>query len=132
MLSVGVLFGSVIVFVIVFLPFVAPRIERYTQGAAVDFYASLRGKNAYVKPLSMKSYAHLYYSQKPYELSATAKHIPVGEWEEWLLNGNIDHPAYFVCKINDASRWRRHPSLRVIGEHGGFVFFQRKIARATD
>jgi len=125
MLSVSVLFGSVTVFVVVFLPFVAPRIERYTQGAAIDFYTSMQGKQVYVKPLTMKSYAHLFYTHKPYELSATAKGIPVDQWEPWLLNGTIDHPAYFVSKVNDARRWRLHQNLKVVGEHGGFVFFER-------
>lgn len=125
MASLFVLFGSVVCFVSLFLPLVAPKIERYTQGAAVDFYASLRDKSAYVKPLTMKSYAHLFYSEKPYELSATAKGIAPDAWEPWLLNGAIDKPAYFVARINDAGPWRTHQHLRIIGEHGGFVFFQR-------
>ncbi len=128
MLAISVLFGSVLVFVTAFLPFVAPRIERYTQGAAVDFYMSLQGKDVYVKPLTMKSYAHLFYSRKPFELSATAKHIEFDMWEPWLLNGDIDHPAYFVSKVNDAAQWRSHQNLRVIAEHGGFVFFERVSA----
>jgi len=128
MLAISVLFGSVLVFVTAFLPFVAPRIERYTQGAAVDFYMSLQGKDVYVKPLTMKSYAHLFYSRKPFELSATAKHIELDMWEPWLLNGDIDHPAYFVSKVNDAAQWRSHQNLRVIAEHGGFVFFERVSA----
>ena len=125
MLSICVLFGSVIVFVTLFLPINAPRIERYTQGAAIDFYKSLRDKEVYVKPLTMKSYAHLFYSQKPYALSAHAHGMSQDAWEPWLLNGVIDHPAYFVSKVNDASPWRAHKNLRVIAEHGGFVFFER-------
>ena len=131
MLAISVLFGSVIAFVTLFLPLVAPLIERYTQGAAVDFYVSLQGKEVYVKPLTMKSYAHLFYSRKPYELSAIAKGIPADKWETWLLDGEIDHPAYFVSKINDSERWRTHQNLRVIGEHGGFVFFERVTALAA-
>lgn len=131
MLAISVLFGSVIAFVTLFLPLVAPLIERYTQGAAVDFYASLQGKEVYVKPLTMKSYAHLFYSRKPYELSAIAKGIPADKWETWLLDGEIDHPAYFVSKINDSERWRTYQNLRVIGEHGGFVFFERVTALAA-
>lgn len=120
-----VLFGSVLCFVLVFLPLVAPRVEQYTQGAAVNFYSSMRGKDVYVKPLTMKSYAHLFYTQKPFELSATAKHIDADAWEPWLLEGTIDHPAFFVARVNDAGRWREHKNLRVISESGGFVFFER-------
>lgn len=123
--SIAVLFGSVIVFLSLFLPLVLPRIEPYTQGAALNFYESLRGKDVYVKPLTMKSYAHLFYSDKPKHLSSAMQNMPADAWEPWLLDGEIDRPAYFVAKINDAGPWRAHPHLRVMREEGGFVFFER-------
>ena len=123
--SIGVLFGSVMLFVALFLPLVAPRIEPYTQGAALDFYESLKGKDVYVKPLTMKSYAHLFYTDKPYHLSSAAKGVAVDAWEPWLLEGAIDKPAYFVARITDADPWRTHPNLRVLREEGGFVIFER-------
>jgi len=123
--SIAILFGSVMLFVSLFLPLVAPRIEPYTQGAALDFYESLAGKDVYVKPLTMKSYAHLFYTKKPQELSGAARGIALDNWEPWLLEGNIDKPAYFVARITDADAWRTHPSLRVLREEGGFVIFQR-------
>lgn len=124
-MSVGILFGSVMLFISLFLPLVAPRIEPYTQGAALDFYESMRGKDVYVKPLTMKSYAHLFYTDKPQHLSSIAKGIGVDDWEPWLLNGPVDRPTYFVSKVNDAEQWRSHPNLRVIQEEGGFVVFER-------
>lgn len=123
--SIGVLFGSVMLFVALFLPLVAPRIEPYTQGAALDFYESLKGKDVYVKPLTMKSYAHLFYTDKPYHLSSAAKGVAVDAWEPWLLEGAIDKPAYFVARITDADPWTKHPNLRVVREEGGFVIFER-------
>ena len=123
--SIGVLFGSVMLFVALFLPLVAPRIEPYTQGAALDFYESLKGKDVYVKPLTMKSYAHLFYTDKPYHLSGAANGVAVDAWEPWLLEGAISKPAYFVARITDADRWRTHPNLRVLREEGGFVIFER-------
>ena len=123
--SIGVLFGSVMLFVALFLPLVAPRIEPYTQGAALDFYESLKGKDVYVKPLTMKSYAHLFYTDKPYHLSGAANGVAVDAWEPWLLEGAISKPAYFVARITDADPWRTHPNLRVLREEGGFVIFER-------
>ena len=123
--SIGVLFGSVMLFVALFLPLVAPRIEPYTQGAALDFYESLKGKDVYVKPLTMKSYAHLFYTDKPYHLSGAANSVAVDAWEPYLLEGAIDKPAYFVARITDADPWRTHPNLRVLREEGGFVIFER-------
>jgi predicted membrane-bound mannosyltransferase len=123
--SIATLFGSVAVMIWCFLPVVAPKIERYTQGAAIDHYTSLIGKDVYVAPLTMKSYAHLFYTQRPYALSAAAHGIPHQEWEPWLLHGPVDKPTTFVCKVNDAARWRTEPTLRVISERGGFVVFER-------
>lgn len=123
--SITVLFGSVMLFVALFLPLVAPRIEPFTQGAALDFYESLKGKDVYVKPLTMKSYAHLFYTDKPYHLSGAAEGIAVDAWEPWLLEGAIDRPAYFVARVTDADPWRKHPNLRVVREEGGIVIFER-------
>lgn len=125
MASVVALFGSVMLFIEITLPMIAPRIEPYTQGAALDFYESLQGKNVYVKPLTMKSYAHLFYTRKPESLSASFHGITADDWEPWLLNGKLDRPAYFVSRIQDAEPWRNHPQLREIDAEGGFVFFER-------
>lgn len=121
-----ILAASTAGFISTFLPLVAPRIERYTQGAALDFYESLIGKDVYVKPLTMKSYAHLFYSRKPFERSPLARGLTTDEFEPWLLTGELDAPAYFVARVNDAERWRAEPQLRVLREHGGFVFFVRR------
>jgi hypothetical protein len=46
--------------------------------------------------------------------------------EEWLLNGNIDKPVYFICKIMDADKYRQLPQLQETGSKNGFVFFVRR------
>jgi hypothetical protein len=120
-----VLFGSVAVFIAAFLPLVAPRIEAYSQGAALDYYASLRGKGVYTKPLTMKSYAHLFYTQKPYHLSSAAKGIAADDWEPWLISGDIDRPATFVCRVNDAANWSGVATLREKYRDGGFIIYER-------
>lgn len=119
------LFGSVAVFIAAFLPLVAPRIEAYSQGAALDYYASLRGRDVYTKPLTMKSYAHLFYTQKPYHLSSAAKGIAADAWEPWLMSGDIDHPATFVCRVNDAANWSSVTTLREKYRDGGFIIYER-------
>ncbi len=121
--SVAVLFGGVALVVFLFLPILAPSIERYSQGSALDFYESVRGKQVYVKPLTMKSYAHLFYTNKPPTLSGASRGISADAWEPWLLSGAADHPVYFVAKVTDADQWKADGRLRVIKEEGGFVFF---------
>ncbi|MEX2589920.1 MAG: glycosyltransferase family 39 protein, partial [Chitinophagales bacterium] len=69
-----------------------PKIEGYSQRAAIEFYKTLQGKDVYVEVLGYKSYAHLFYSRKLPEQS-----VPPDERHS-LLQGRIDKPAYFVTK----------------------------------
>src|SRR5690606_24863668 len=94
-----------------------PKIEAFSQRAAIDYFKSFKGKDVYVQVLGYKSYAHFFY---------TDKQPPATPGEEQLLYGDIDKPAYFICKIIDAERYRAMPQLEETGEKNGFVFFKRK------
>ena len=104
--AIASLFGGGILMLTLFLPLVAPRIEAYTQGAALDFYESLRGKRQTVEPLSMKSYAHLFYTHKSADLVAT-------------------EPAWYVCRINNIDEWKADSSKTAVDTAGAFVIFRR-------
>ena len=123
--SIISLFGGVILFVSLALPFVTPRIEPYTQGAALDFYESKVGEDVYIQPLDFKTYAHLFYQRRPYQLSGASKRMSDAEFRNWLLEGEVDRPAFFVCKVHQSGTWREHPNLHEMYEEGGFVFFKR-------
>lgn len=96
-----------------------PKIEAYSQRAAIEYFEQLQGKDVYVKVLGYKSYAHLFYSRK--QPQTNAQH----DDEQWLLYGDIDKPAYFVCKIMLADKYRALNELEEIGSKNGFVFFRR-------
>jgi uncharacterized membrane protein YiaA len=96
-----------------------PKIEAYSQRAAIDFFKSLQGKDCYVHVLGYKSYAHLFYTRK------TPPSNPQSYNEDWLLNDAIDKPVYFICKITSAPNFAALPQLQQIGEKNGFVFFRR-------
>jgi len=123
----AILFVATAIIVPLALVRIAPKIERYTQATPIAFYESLRGCQCYVAPLGFKSYAHLFYARVPPEHSARAARVGGGpdHFEEWLLSGPIDRPAYFVSKLDKADRWRSQPGFQVIGERNGFVFFRR-------
>ena len=74
---------------------IAPRIEHYSQHAAIEFYTYLQGKDCYVETIGFKSYAHLFYSKKQEQKNNNSYD------REWLLSGKIDKPTYFVSKIED-------------------------------
>jgi 4-amino-4-deoxy-L-arabinose transferase-like glycosyltransferase len=122
---ITLLFASTCSAIVLFLPVIAPKIEGYTQAAAVDFYERLQGRGCYVIPVGYKSYAHLYYTRKQPDFSPSAAGIASGDFEQWLLEGHIDKPAYFVCKVNNAGSLRRRKNLREIGDKAGYVFFER-------
>jgi 4-amino-4-deoxy-L-arabinose transferase-like glycosyltransferase len=97
-----------------------PKIEAYSQRAAIEYFKSFRGKDVYVQVLGYKSYAHLFYTGKGKPSNPNYYN------EQWLLTGAIDKPAYFICKVQDAPKYAEMPQLQQIGAQNGFVFFKRK------
>lgn len=97
-----------------------PKIEAYSQRAAIEFFEQFQGKDVYVKVLGYKSYAHLFYTRK--QPPANPQYYN----ENWLLEGDVDKPTYFICKITSAEQYRNLPQLEEIGSKNGFVFFKRR------
>lgn len=116
------LFYSTASCLFIYLMAVVPKIERYSQGPAIDFYESLQGKSVYVWPLGFKSYAQYFYTKK--------QAIPVyGEADEnFLLKGNIKRPAYFVIKITNTGFDSTCNNCKLIKQEGGFKFYKRDPA----
>lgn len=106
-------------FVLLTLIFFVKRIEGYSQRAAVDFFKSLQGKDCYVVTYGYKSYAHLFYTQKPPVTNENSYS------REWLLNGPIDKEVYVVSKIHRIQELEGVKNLKEIGRKNGFVFFRR-------
>lgn len=117
MLALAVL--QIIIIQITVLHF-TPKIEAYSQRAAIRFFKSFKGKDVYVQVLGYKSYAQLFYTQKQPPVN---KHY----YEKgWLLNGAVDKPTYFISKNISADQYRKLPQLQELGEKDGFVFFKRR------
>ncbi len=102
-----------------------PKIEAYSQRAAIDFYTSFAGKPVYIHSLGYKSYAYLYYARKqPINNPLYYQSGKINE--QWLLYGNVDKPTYFICKTQDAGQYLLLPQLEKVGDSNGFVFFKRR------
>jgi hypothetical protein len=115
------IFAATLLFTYSTILFITPRIEAYSQRAAIEFYKSLEDQDVYVTTLGFKSYAHLYYSKlKPPEDKRANK-------TEWLLNGKTDKPVYAVFKIHRKEKYlEQYPRLVIIGEKNGFVFTKKR------
>lgn len=115
-----VLFAVQVFIIQVTVLYFTPKIEAFSQRAAIEFFEEFQGKDVYVAVLGYKSYAHLYYTRKMPQSNPNYTN------EEWLLNGELDKPAYFICKIMIADKYRALPQLKELGSKNGFVFFKRR------
>lgn len=122
--SIWVTLAIQVVAIQVGLFMLTPRIEGYSQRAAIDFYKSFQGKEVYIRPLGFKSYAFLYYAEKTPSKAKEYYGTDV-EREKWLLEGAVDRPVYFICKIQDSAQFAAFKGLEVIGNKNGFVFLKR-------
>ena len=106
----------------VLLTLFAPRIEQYSQNAAIEFYQSLEGKDVYVRTLGYKSYAQYFYAKVKPGNRKEAKD------ENWLLTGAVDKPTYFISKNTFKEQVMKDHGdmLQVLYEKNGFVFYKRK------
>jgi hypothetical protein len=103
---------------------IVPRIEKYSQAAAIEFYEYLQGKDCYVETIGFKSYAQLFYSHKQPPANSNSFN------SDWLLKGDIDKKAYFVSKITSLQDIRKEfPELIELYSKNGFVFWVRNPKR---
>ena len=112
-----------------------PKIEVYSQRAAIDYFKGLEGQNVYIHSLGYKSYATMFYAKtqpatdphyRCIRLDKKGKEVQPEANEQWLLKGTVDKPVYFICKIQDSVKYAAMPQLMETGSANGFVFFSRK------
>jgi 4-amino-4-deoxy-L-arabinose transferase-like glycosyltransferase len=101
----------------------APRIEGYSQRAAIEFFQSVSGQHAYAETVGYKSYApYFYFAVKPGNRKETKD-------EGWLLSAErIDRPAYLVVRVDKRDGVLREfgDRLEVLYEKNGYVFMVRR------
>jgi len=101
-----------------------PKVEGYSQHAAIAFYQEKSHEDCYVETWGFKSYAQYFYTNKP--LPENRKSLD----KNWLLNGAVDKPVYIVTKITAANEFKiKFPEFRRLYEKNGFVFFKKEKNR---
>tara|TARA_B100000497_G_C7665115_1_gene400941 strand:+ start:62 stop:1726 length:1665 start_codon:yes stop_codon:yes gene_type:complete len=97
-----------------------PRIEKYTQNAAIEFYKEKAVEECYIQPLGFKSYAPLFYGEKSIDLAPLSR--------ETLLNEYVNAAVYFVSKIDRKDEYlKMYPQLELLKEKNGFVFYRKRV-----
>ncbi|MFC2137305.1 glycosyl transferase, partial [Bacteroidota bacterium] len=115
------LFLGCILFIDLTIIFITPKIEKYSQNAAIEFYKSLEKKDCYVTTLKYKSYAQYFYTNMQIPDNNNSKN------RNWLLSGNIDKDAYFVVKNNKLnSILDAYEGVELLYEKNGYAFLVRK------
>jgi 4-amino-4-deoxy-L-arabinose transferase-like glycosyltransferase len=110
------------------MTFFVPRIEMYSQNAAIEFFKSVSEEDAYAETVGYKSYAPYYYfSVMPGNRKETKD-------EQWLLTADVDKPTYLVCRVDKKDRiLGEHGSrLEILYEKNGYVFMRRKPCSSED
>lgn len=102
-----------------------PKMEYYTDAGPIQLFRSVSGKDVYARAL-FKSYADLFYAKKK------PGGNPKDYDENWLINGPIDKPAYFVCRIDKAWQYRKLPQLKEVKAEYGYVYFVREAGKAGE
>ena len=146
--SVIVLSISTAFCLLVFTRVMVPKIESFSQGPMIKFYERYKGKDVYVTPVNMKSYAQYFYSEvQPQgegsgladykkqmllernaesfnDLPQKDKTIFNSQVVNWLMTGEVDKPTYFVVRVHHQDKIT--DNCVFMYEEGGFAFYKRK------
>lgn len=114
------LFIATSIFTMIVYGVFVPKIERFTQNAAISFYKEKKVEDCYINVLGYKSFAHLFYTRKEQSTEIQSGDI------NWLLNGEIDKVAYFVCKVDSVDYYLENYPLQELNRKNGYVFLKRK------
>jgi 4-amino-4-deoxy-L-arabinose transferase-like glycosyltransferase len=98
------------------------KVEGITQGAAIQFFESLRGKDVFVHPFGYFSYAHYFYANTK---KGNSIQRGDGEAEFQLFHGNISKDVYFSVKNTNEKNIQGKDLIRLY-ERNGFVFYKRE------
>jgi hypothetical protein len=119
-----ILLFSSLVCVTLLTVMVTPRIEGYSQRAAIEFLEDVSTKNARAYAVDYFSYAPLFYAKR--QPSDNPKVYDM----DWLLQGDLDQDTYFIVKVDQlAANKEKYPTLRFLYEKNGFVFLMRKAIK---
>lgn len=139
------LYTFYLVFIFSAINVFAPKIEQYSQEAAIEFYRAVGPKGYYVETSGFKSYAYLFYARKkpeqnlnPDAIKFITKNLDDMErmghnrltsyaqaYLNWMQYGAIDKPAVFVCKVNTSDELLKNRLIKKLYEKNGFVFCVR-------
>ena len=114
-----VLFFTSVIAINITISFITPKVEPYSQGAAIEFYKSKQGQRAIVQTLGFKSYAHLFYARRSPELGK-----PVSD-SILKFNTHPDVEVFYVGKTHKIQKDTSEvKNLEKLYDKNGFIFYK--------
>ena len=125
---------------------IAPKVEQYSQRAAIEFYKACAKHHFTVETIGLKSYATLFYGELDPSLKTNESFnhyidIRRNEFEASKINVNISYSllhtywtldiassqaACFVAKITDEKVVKEQcPQIKEVYRQNGFIFYTR-------
>ena len=96
----------------------APKIEEYSQKAAIDFLADKQKEDCYTEVWGYHSYAQYFYgAHNP------AQHPETKKAEYLIYHKTIDKPVYIITKTGNSLEHDFH--MKKLYEKNGFDFMTR-------
>ncbi len=119
-LQVTGIFISSLLFTGLTMVIIVPKVEQYSQNAAIEFYENISTEDCYVQTWGYKSYAQYFYAKKPQPEDKRSQDL------DWLLSGEVDKKVYIVTKIDRESKFtEQYHDFTRLYDKNGFVFFAR-------
>jgi 4-amino-4-deoxy-L-arabinose transferase-like glycosyltransferase len=141
--KINILFLSMTICCLYTSVVIVAKIEGISQRANIEFFEQRQGEDCYVETVDYRSYAQYFYAKKqPYNklqqinidrvlnggstrpdtLTSKQKEF---NFNQWVLYGAINKPAYFSIKIQNRQKLDTMPDLLKLYEKNGFVFYKR-------
>jgi 4-amino-4-deoxy-L-arabinose transferase-like glycosyltransferase len=98
---------------------IVPRIEKYSQGALIEFLQSKKGEDCYIQVLGFKSYADLFYADK--QMPADRKELD----QNYLLWVPVAKPVYIITRVNKLDGFYTSGKFQELYRKNGYVFFKK-------
>jgi 4-amino-4-deoxy-L-arabinose transferase-like glycosyltransferase len=137
-------YGLQIMFIVSAINTFVPKAELISQHAAISFYQEIGKTDCYVESNNFKSYAYIFYSdRRPHHYQSKSLTDFIDYFYSvqdkdafklnfyatanafWMKTGEIDKPAYLVCKTPDEADVLKHPGISKLYSMNGFSFFVR-------
>ncbi len=128
---------------------IIPKVELYSQHAAIEFYQACSKHDCYVETDGFKSYAYLFYSNRePKDYHGPDQQRIINDmldiWEKqgmsrlssfalanlyWMEHYPLDKPAFIVAKSKSEAEILANPELKKLYSKNGFTFFVKMPAK---